>query len=320
MAPSAKSVGYSPFPPVGRSIDTSRVFVQHDLAQYNSHLGAHSLTWTADMSKFPNDVDGRCMARVLFGPKTSGRVRRLVLGHPRSFICAGVAIHVLGIGSMSPVFVGIGPAEANGHIAAVDYVWTVMMPLACAWHCLVFAVSISGYNWIMLQQFKPLYILVNSAIFSLMTFSYFFASRGYFELTAKVFDVCAFTGVALSDSIPGPLRGLYHRYFLPVFMLLYALAIFPRLYNDVDENGRIICYHFGSERLCNTTLACQVLVNLLTWWTYIAVSSMVHPGSFRLLNARVNVSEALRRNSYSTHESCDDEADAHAEPGPVMLC
>ena len=83
-------------------------------------------------------------------------VGRLVLGHPRSFICAGVAIQVLGIGPMSPMFVGIGPAEDNGHMAAVDYVWAVTMPLACVWYFFVFAVSISGYNWVMLLQFKPL--------------------------------------------------------------------------------------------------------------------------------------------------------------------
>jgi len=55
------------------------------------------------------------------------------------------------------------------------------------------------------------------------------------------------------------------------------------------------CASFGSEEICNTTLACQVLMNLLIWHTYIALNSAFHPDSFHLVLARVRVNEKYRR-------------------------
>jgi hypothetical protein len=200
---------------------------------------------------------------------------------------------------MSQLFIYHGDTDGDGHINMIDYVWTVAMPICCIWYLLVFAVFIRGFLSILMRQFKPLYILGNALIFSVATFSYFFPTRGYIELTGKVFDFCAFTCIALSDAIPDPLRLYFHRAFLPLFIFLYAAVIFPRLYWDVDRNARVQCMSFGTESVCNTTLACQVLINLLIWFTYIVLNSAAHPESFHLLLARVQVKEEMRRSSFN---------------------
>jgi hypothetical protein len=139
------------------------------------------------------------------------------------------------------------------------------------------------------------FLLGNSAIFSIATFTYFYPARGNIEIAGKFFDLCAFTCVAFSDAIPDPLRLYFHRAFLPLFIFLHAAVLFPRLYWDLDDMAQARCASFGSEEICNTTLACQVLMNLLIWHTYIALNSAFHPDSFHLVLARVRVNEKYRR-------------------------
>jgi len=92
--------------------------------------------------------------------------------------------------------------------------------------------------------------------------------------------------------------------FIPVFIFLYCFAIFPRLYFAVDSeekggNAKVVCHSLGSEKLCNTTMALQVLANLLVWISYVAFDSILHPEAFHLLLARVRISRNLRA-SYET--------------------
>jgi hypothetical protein len=156
---------------------------------------------------------------------------------------------------------------------------------------------------LLLRQFKPWYLLGNSAIFSIATFTYFYPARGYHELAGKFFDLCAFTCIAFSDAIPDPLRLYFHRAFLPLFIFLYAVVLFPRLYWDLDDMAQARCASFGSEEICNTTLACQVLMNLLIWYTYIALNSAFHPESFHLVLARVRVREEVRRSAFNSYRA-----------------
>ena len=175
--------------------------------------------------------------------------------------------------------------------------WTVAFPICCVWYLLLFGVFINGFFHVLLHQFKPWYLLGNSAIFQLQHSPIFFPSRGYRETAGKLFDLCAFTCIAFSDAIPDPLRLYFHRGFLPSFIFLYGAVLFPRMYWDLDELAQARCASFGSEEICNTTLACQVLMNLLIWYTYIVLNSALHPESFHLVLARVRVNEELRRSA-----------------------
>ena len=265
-------------------------------------LRVAKVTWNAHLEQFPLVLDRRCVAEVVAGQKAALRIQRLVLQNNTVFLATGVFLHVVGIGSMTPFLPGVMDRSKSKGLDGWDWIWTLLMPCCCVWYSLVMAVSNYGIILILRRQFKPLYLLFNSLLFSVATASYFWPERGWFELTGKNFDTCCFFSIAFSDAIPLPLRTSFHRVFIPVLIVLYLVAIYPRLYLDVDgpPNGsaKVISWDFGSEDLSNTTVACQVLLNMCIWWAYLSVDSYLHPDSFRLLLARVQVSKP-------THSSLD---------------
>mmetsp|Transcript_104671 Transcript_104671/g.301854 ORF Transcript_104671/g.301854 Transcript_104671/m.301854 type:complete len:106 (-) Transcript_104671:811-1128(-) len=72
---------------------------------------------------------------------------------------------------------------------------------------MILLASKCGLVCLLLRQFKPLYILANSAIFSVAVFTYMTNARGAeFEVTGKAYEFCAFLTIATSDAIPAQLR------------------------------------------------------------------------------------------------------------------
>jgi hypothetical protein len=107
-----------------------------------------------------------------------------------------------------------------------------------------------------------------------------------------MFDLCAFGSIAYSDALPKPMRLPFCRYFLPVFIILYALVFIPKLALDLDApprgHGHIRNIYVGNLKVAqNATVGCQVLINILIWFCYISWSAYYHPESFCLLLARV---------------------------------
>ena len=108
--------------------------------------GSREAMWTADLSNFPMDPDNRCLAEILFGQDVSSRVKVLVLRRPRLFIAVGSVFHLLGLGSMSQIFMRHMDDGSYEEIPAFNYVWTVLFPICCVWYILLFGVFINGFS------------------------------------------------------------------------------------------------------------------------------------------------------------------------------
>ena len=52
------------------------------------------------------------------------------------------------------------------------------VPILIMWFCMILLASNYGLLCLLLRQFKPLYILANSAIFSIVVFTYMIDARG----------------------------------------------------------------------------------------------------------------------------------------------
>jgi len=120
--------------------------------------GSREAMWTADLSNFPMDPDNRCLAEILFGQDVSCRVKMIFLRRPRLFIAVGSIFHLLGLGSMSQIFMRHMDDGSYEEIPAFNYVWTVAFPICCVWYILLFGVFINGFFLLLLRQFKPWYL------------------------------------------------------------------------------------------------------------------------------------------------------------------
>lgn len=72
--------------------------------------------------------------------------------------------------------------------------------------------------------------------------------------------------------------------------------------------ARKITYHLGASYIDNTTIACQVLANMLVWLSYISVSSWIAPDCLCLLLCRVKVEARMSEGDVEEGSSLDPEA------------
>lgn len=150
------------------------------------------------------------------------------------------------------------------------------------------------------------------------------AERSFWELPGKVFDIAAFGTIAVSDALPAGVRLYFQRYFLPVFILLFLCVIYPRLYFnlDGDRGARVMEFRVGATHIANTTIACQMLLNMSVFFAYIIYCSYKSSQAFTLVTVRVRVVAASdpRRFVHTTTSRQSRNRDSSGQGTSLQQC
>jgi hypothetical protein len=193
-------------------------FIVKDEERDDSPPRRFSIEWYADFKTFPADIDRRPIGEVLLGTDINSKLGSFLNRYKMPFFAVGILIHVIGIGSISGnvsisiicfhsvftvffflFFFHIIPysfqlldvcacARSLGYTDAlrsveggIDYsVWAIVSPFATLWFMLLLSTMSWGLFKLVVLQFKPVYIMMNAAIFSAAMTSYLWSERRYF--------------------------------------------------------------------------------------------------------------------------------------------